>query len=240
MLGTLTVAGHEFNAYGLFATDAGIYNAPEPDVQNIAIAGRSGDLIRLNNRYKNIPVRYPCVILSELASNLNMIKAYLLSDQNYVRIEDSFDSTHYREGRFIGGTEVHPTMDGTAASFDLEFDCKPQRWLTSGETVQEISASGDTIENPTLFGAKPLIKITGSGAVTLTVGTYSLSISNITDYINLDCETQDAYKTLAENQNSRVTITQGDSFPVLVAGENAISWTGNVTAVEITPGWWEL
>lgn len=239
MLGTLTVAGHSFNAYGLFATDAGIYNAPEPDVNAMPIAGANGDLLIPNNRYKNISVRYPCVILSQLASNLDTIKAYLLSDPDYVRIEDSFDTTHFRKGRFIGGTEVTPTMDGTAGAFELEFDCKPQRFLKSGETVVSRTSAG-SISNPTMFAAKPLIKVTGSGNVTLTVGTYTVAISGISSYINLDCEDQDAYKTASENQNNKVTITAGDSFPVLVPGSNAISWTGSVTKVEITPRWWTL
>lgn len=239
MLGTLTVAGHSFNAYGLFATDAGIYNAPEPDVNAISIAGKNGDLLIPNNRYKNISVRYPCVILSQLASNLDVIKGYLLSNPAYVRIEDSFDTMHFREGRFIGGTEVTPTMDGTAGAFELEFDCKPQRFLKSGETVVSRTSAG-SISNPTMFAAKPLIKITGSGNVTLTVGTYTVSISSMSSYINLDCETQDAYKTAAENQNNKVTLPAGQGYPVLVPGSNSISWTGTVTKVEITPRWWTL
>lgn len=239
MLGTLTVAGHSFNAYGLFATDAGIYNAPEPDVNAIPIAGGNGDLLIPNNRYKNISVRYPCVILSQLASNLDTIKAYLLSDPDYVRIEDSFDTTHFRKGRFIGGTEVKPTMDGTAGAFELEFDCKPQRFLKSGETIVSLTSAG-SISNPTIFAAKPLIKITGSGNVTLTVGTYTVSISGISSYINLDCEAQDAYRAAGENENNKVTFPAGQGYPVLVRGSNAISWTGTVTKVEITPRWWTL
>lgn len=239
MLGTLTVAEHEFNAYGLFATNAGIYNAPEPDVNVKPIAGKNGNLLIQNNRYKNISVRYPCVILSQLASNLDTIKAYLLSEPDYVRIEDSFDTTHFREGRFVGGTEVKPTMDGTAGAFELEFDCKPQRFLKSGETVISRTSAG-SISNPTIFAAKPLIKITGSGNVTLTVGTYTVAISGISSYINLDCEVEDAYRTTAENQNNKVELPAGQGYPVLVPGSNAISWTGSVTKVEITPRWWTL
>lgn len=33
----------------------------------------------------------------------------------------------------------------------LEFNCKPQRFLNSGDTAQTISTSGGTITNPTAF-----------------------------------------------------------------------------------------
>lgn len=239
MLGTLTIDNRSFNAYGLFATDAGIYNAPEPDIKPIPIAGRNGVLLRSNDRYNNITIKYPCLVPNELASNIEMIKGYLLTNPEYVRIEDSFETDYYRMGRFVGGTKVKPALDGTAGAFELEFDCKPQRFLKSGETVISRTSAG-SISNPTLFPAKPLIKITGSGNVTLTVGTYTVTISGISSYINLDCEDQDAYKTAAENENNKVTLPAGQGYPVLVPGSNAISWTGTVTRVEITPRWWTL
>lgn len=99
MLGTLTIDNRSFNAYGLFATDAGIYNAPEPDIKPIPIAGRNGVLLRSNDRYNNITIKYPCLVPNELASNIEMIKGYLLTNPEYVRIEDSFETDYYRMGR---------------------------------------------------------------------------------------------------------------------------------------------
>lgn len=238
MLGTLTVAGHSFNAYGLFATDAGIYNAPEPDVNAISIAGKNGDLLIPNNRYKNISVRYPCVILSQLASNLDVIKGYLLSNPAYVRIEDSFDTTHFRLGRFIGGTEVTPTTDGTAGAFELEFDCKPQRWLTSGETAVTITSASGTINNPTMFEALPQVKIYGSGSGAVTINGRMLTISDIDEYVVIDSDMQDSYKG-ALNKNDTVTLNSG-GYPYLSPGNNSIARTGGVTSVEVIPRWWTL
>lgn len=48
--------------------------------------------------------------------------------------------------------------------FDVTFDCKPQRWLTSGETAVAVT-SGGTITNPTLFDAEPLLAVEGYGEV---------------------------------------------------------------------------
>ena len=52
----------------------------------------------------------------------------------------------------------------------------------------------------------------------------------------LDSETQNAYNK-SMGLNDRVDAPE---FPILVPGENAISFDGGIEWVEITPRWWEL
>ena len=50
-------------------------------------------------------------------------------------------------------------------------------------------------------------------------------------YINIDCDTMNAYRLPAENKNAYISGT----FPKLAPGINTIALTGTVTKCEITP-----
>ena len=52
----------------------------------------------------------------------------------------------------------------------------------------------------------------------------------------LESEFQDAYR---EEQNKNNTIS-ASAFPILEHGENAISWDGGITGIEVTPRWWTI
>ena len=89
---------------------------------------------------------------------------------------------------------------------------------------------------PNPFPALPLIEVTGSGDITLTVGDVDVEITGLENKITLDSETQNAYNGTT-NLNG---IINAPDFPVLREGVNNISWTGTVTSVQITPRWWTL
>ena len=100
-------------------------------------------------------------------------------------------------------------------------------------------ASGDTLENPTVFTAKPRIEVLGTedGAGTITIGSKTISINQIADGMVLDCEHEKATDTAGTlNYSLRVS----GSYPVLAAGEQEITFTGDITSLKIIPNWWEL
>lgn len=208
----------------------------------ISIPGRSGDIVFPQDAWENIRQAYDvfCNAGSDAAANTRAFIAKLHGSKGYQRLTDTFDTNIFRMA-YVDDVITMQNILNQVWKARVIFNCRPERFLLTGETVVTKTSSGGTISNPTAFNSKPLIKITGSGAVTLSVGSeYKVSISNISSYVNLDCDAQDAYKTAAENKNSTVTITQGDSFPQLHPGSNTISWTGSVTKVEITPRWYEL
>ena len=96
--------------------------------------------------------------------------------------------------------------------------------------------SPGTIHNTTVFPALPLITIYGSGSANLQIGIYRVVISDIDEYLILDCDTQNAYKG---TQNKNITIFT-DKFPRIEAGDSDIGWTGGITRIEIIPRWWTL
>ena len=102
-------------------------------------------------------------------------------------------------------------------------------------TAGELPNSG-IIVNPELFPSYPYIKITGSGNVTLSIGSSSFVLTAIGPSIEIDSEIMNVYRG-ATSLNSKMT---SSGFPVLLPGDNSISWTGTVTKVEIIPRWCTL
>ena len=77
-----------------------------------------------------------------------------------------------------------------------------------------------------------ILTVTGSGDITLMVGTTIVELENIFGSIVIDSVLQEAYQgsTLMNDH-------MNGEFPVLKPGTNAISWTGAVTKVVIRPNW---
>ena len=69
--------------------------------------------------------------------------------------------------------------DRQAGEFTVTFNCKPQRWLKSGESTITIYAGEPqttTITNPTLFDAHPLISFYATADGSFTMGDYTISV----------------------------------------------------------------
>ena len=241
--GTFTFGSKCSQDYDVILTRPPSRIIAERDVEVISVAGRSGDLIQDNGRYKNVPLTYDCAVIPKngklFREAAEDIVSMLGSVSGYARLENSFYTESYRMARVSKQIDVESIVE-KAGKFSINFDCKPQRFLVEGETPVEFSAPS-TITNPTLFSAKPLIMVYGTGAGTLTVGDTTVEINTLEDQIALDCEIQDAYRQVgesaAENMNSCIYAPE---FPELAPGENVVSWDGDITSVTITPRWWTL
>ena len=231
---SLTVNGTNLYDYcKLYVSGSGTFDSVERDYDRIEVPGRSGDLILSNNRFKNRDVTYTAFIIDDFNQNVSKLRNFLTAlPVDYVRIEDTYHPEEYVMGIHKGplNLSVHPRM--TAGSFNLSFNLKPFRYLKSGDTKQSFT-SGSTILNETSCDAKPLIRVYGNG--TIVVGDVTVQIAGITQYVDLDCETQNATEG-NDSRNSSVSIT-GYEYPVLKPGGNKILIGAGVTKVEITPRW---
>lgn len=231
-----TFDGHSCREFGIVADGGNTWGTPEADVDSVVIPGRNGELTIDNKRFKNIIVPYRCGIVRDFAENAAAARAWLLSKRGYRRLTDSLHSGEFRLARFAGPVDFDMQFMNRAGETVLNFDCRPERFLTGGELTLELHQSGATIANPTDFTALPLITVHGTGAGTLNVGGVTVAISAIDDYVTLDCEAKEAYKG-SLNKNSTIT---GHSFPALDPGNTTITWSGGVTYVEIIPRWWTV
>lgn len=155
--------------FGVYITGSAVYNAPERDVEMVTVPGRNGNLVVDNGRFENIEVTYPAGIFAEteadFAQAISDLRNYLCSKKGYCRLSDEYNPDEYRLGIYKSGLEVEPSQL-KAGEFELIFDCKPQRFLTSGETSEEIT-NGGTITNPTAFESSPFLEIEGYGDINI-------------------------------------------------------------------------
>lgn len=225
--------GKNSRDFGIYISGEGTFNAPERDAETISIPGKNGDLEVSHNRFKNISVEYPAFIVRNFKDNAAAARAWLLAASGYHRLEDTYHSEYFRLGRFAGPIDFDMKFLNRAGEFKLAFDCKPQRFLKSGEEIVAFTASG-VIYNPTEFTALPLIRVYGAG--TLTVGNTVVQIKSINQYVDLDCELQDAFKG-SINCNGNV---YAPDFPTLPPGSTGISFSGRITKIEIRPRWFTV
>lgn len=231
----LTIDGKNCSEYGVWISGGGTFNAPPRDMDTISIPGRDGDIFFDNGRFQNINVTYPAFISKRFASRMDDFRAWLCSKHHYVKIEDSYHPDEFRLGVFKGGLTVSTTARNLSGSFNLTFNCKPQRYLKSGEMPVRFTASG-SIYNPTEYAAKPLIKCYGTGG-TVTIGGVAVTVTGCTNHVVLDCDLMESYEG-DTSRNGTTTLVNGE-FPTLGAGASAVTFSG-FSRVEITPRWWKL
>lgn len=145
--------------FGVYISGSGTYNAPVKAYSAISVPGRSGDLLIDEKRYENIEVTYPAFIYRDFKENLAKLRSALLAVNGYARLEDTYHTDEFRLGYFQGGIEVDALPTNDAGKFNITFNCKPQRFLTGGEVAHKYTEDA-SINNPTLFASKPLIRAT--------------------------------------------------------------------------------
>lgn len=145
------------------------YDMPTRQVELVEIPGRNGSLPIDKGSYDNITVEYDCFCYgkdqADFRKKISAFTNAIASKIGYQRLSDTYHPDTYRMAMFIEGLEVTKvTGNENMGRFTLKFNCKPQRYLISGEAEIEVD-NGDVVNNPTLFDASPLLKIDGYGTV---------------------------------------------------------------------------
>lgn len=192
----LSFNGTSSKDYGVYITGEAVFNAPERNVEMIDIPGRNGAYALDHGNFQNIEVSYPAGIFADneadFAQAISDFRNFLCSQKGYCRLEDDYNTGEYREAVYKSGLEVAPALL-KAGEFVITFDCKPQRFLTSGETAVSLT-SGDSITNPTLFDSRPQLQIWGYGNFTvngqnLTITSQDIGLIPLSNAISANADT---------------------------------------------------
>lgn len=153
---------------------------------------------------------------------------YALLDGNVI-LETSDDEGKFRYAKVLEDLEYNPVAlwKETTVEFLIY---KPFRYVKT-ETNTTLTSPGN-VTNAGTVNSLPLIKITGSGTVVITIGGRSFTYVFDTPSVFIDSESQEAYYLVP---TTRKTNKMTGAFPYLTPGVNAISWTGTVTQLIITP-----
>lgn len=213
------------------------YPSAARSIERQTIPGRAGELLRDTGTYTNVTQPYEIYFKGKvdgMTAAASKIVQWLMSVQGYCRLEDSYEPDCYRLASYAGPFDAVNWMNLYGRT-TIEFDCMPQHWLKSGETPVSVT-NGQHLQND-WQPALPLLQLTGVGDGELTVGSSTITITGIDGGLTIDSDTQNAYDGTT-NKNSIITVSGG--FPVLATGETIVTFSGGITAVQITPRWWHL
>lgn len=232
---TFYLDGIDAQSAGIYLQKPIVFSEAVPNIESKTIPGRNGDLIFDTGSYKNRSGSASCFCLQEdVETAVSSAGRFLMRKKGYRRLETSDDPNHY----WMARVENSPQMEmriRVLAPFDISFDCKPQRFLKSGENAVVFTASG-SLSNQYGQVALPLITLYGQGAGTLTIGSCVVEVIGLDEVLYLDSDTQNAYNNNG-NQNMNIN---APTFPTLPDGETQIAFSGGIERIEIVPRWWEL
>ena len=259
-MGTMIFNGISTIDLGVVIQTPPVYEFPTKRFDVIQIQGRNGDIIIDKNSFDNVNREYNLAsVLNETDSTfikkVRAIVDWLSSVSGYARLEDSYEPEYFRLAMYRSGGQL-PNLYDQATAMLVKFECKPQRFLKSGEEQKEFNVTTHPesefhkIVNPTKYIALPEIKVEG-GFITIEIRNGSdvnnpdittivtLNDETIIEEIVIDSDLQDAY-TATQFINNKIQVSNG--FPKLYPGINwiKINYFSNDTIVLLKPRWWVL
>ena len=224
----------EFNglrctAFGIHVSEQPPITLPSERVSFTDVPGRSGSLTTLEGDYvyEDLLLTVTCFVKD--LERIDEIASYL-KGSGTVTFANRQGGFYY--GRIVNQIPFEKILRGNPhRSFSVNFRCKPFFYLNDVQPIT-LTSSGAFITNPGRVPSEPVVTVTGSGEITLMVGMSIVELSDMNGSITLDSELQEAYNGTTSMNNCM----SGD-FPELLPGQNAVSWTGSVSKVEIRPNW---
>lgn len=212
------------------------YKSSGRRVETFTVPGRNGDLVWDDGSYENDRIAYTFGLTEKMKERADSVCSFFLTRSSaYYRLTSSYHPAYYRMARVASSFDPDVTLD-SVMTFDVEFDCLPQKYLLTGETETEIAENGSAVfTNPTAETARPLIKVT-SGTGTFQVGNTEVTVSKNNGGLVIDCESLICLEG-TESRDRDVSFNTGE-FPVFKAsGDTTVTVPSGMT-VRIVPRWW--
>lgn len=218
--------------YGISLQKCPSFDAAKPVIEKVTVPSRNGDLIFYSGAYENVSGALDCFILHEQTYDALAEANGWLSKQGYRKLTYDGDAEAYRMARIVNLGEFSVRMM-RLDPFTIDLDCKPQRFLNSGDVPMVFLAS-DYFDCPAVSGL-PLLRIYGTSG-TVRINDKTIMLNTINEYVDIDCELQNAAKGNV-NCNSNISCLD---FPKLNSGKNEIAFSSGISKVEMTPRWYTL
>lgn len=204
---------------------------PKPirNIEERPVSGRDGTLIIDRGTYQNIPI---------MLTGHAECKRKALIDYFGIFGELKFETSPDRFWKYrVTAIDVREIIDdGVLLSFSITMSLNPHKYLVSGKN--KITGSSTLrLKNDYNANAYPFLKIKGKGTVGIVKnGIQILSIKDITDYVDIDCEADIIHRNNV-NYDNKAT---GDTFYLDANRTTELKFTGNVSGVELIPNWREI
>lgn len=226
-MGWFRFKGIDSREYGILISSVPERVRPERRVKEIEIPGRSGILTQDEEVYNAYVIQMECSTrgsgrLDEIVAWLNGAGDLTLSTEP----DKVYQASIYNKISIADQIYLYN-------SFLLQFKVQPFKYNIN-PFADELTLTAPTIiRNGGTVYSEPIITVYGSGDITLSINDVDYPLYGVSEYITIDSEMMEVFKGTA-NQNSKYG---GEAFPRFEVGENTISWTGNVSKIEIQPKW---
>lgn len=210
--------------YGIVINILPNETTPEQDVTDIPIIGRDGTLTIDNNAKKNYNLTMTCSLIDW--TKLDSIKAWLTSSGSLIF---NWSPQYQYTARLDNRIDISQEL-ANLGEFPLIWKMKPYKMSTSNADITLTSAG--TVINPSSQSSKPIIKLFGTGNGTLTINGSVITLTGLSSYATINSDMGDMYK-----DTNLINNAMSGNFPLLVPGNNTISFTGSITSIVITPNW---
>lgn len=224
----LKINGVYTDEYGISPKNRIEVPTPEQEVEHVNIKGRHGSLTRKHG-FKDItlPVQFS-IHDKSFKQTFRKVKMKLFNANTLVFDDDSEVFYKVKSVQIDAAENILEkfgefTVNFTLDPFQYEFDS-----LITITSQSTLSNEG--------YESEPYIKCFVAGTGKIYIGNQIITINGVNGMIEIDSEIMNAYRNengLITNLNNKMI---GD-FPILVEGNNHISFDGDITKLEINPRW---
>ena len=221
--------GTDCRQYGIHVSEQPPITIPAERSTQTNVPGRPGSLTTLEGEdvYDDLLLTATCFISGP--AQIPAIVAWL-KGSGTVAFANRLGG-HY-QARIVNQIPFEKILRGNPhCSFAVNFRCFPFFYADNAPDIT-VTVSGTVITNPGSVYSEPVLTVYGSGDVTLMVGATIVELTDVSGSIVIDTVLQEAYLG-----NTQMNDHMSGEFPVLKPGMNAISWTGTVERVVISPNW---
>ena len=211
--------------------DRPVIPSPLKNVIETVVEGRNGSLLEDLNTYQNIeiPIIFSLADSENLHARARQIKQWLIGTfiDNKLTFDDDLD--YFYKVKYVKLDNLERELE-TIGRVTATFVCEPFCYSKEGLQTVILTKAGSLFNDGHI--SIPIIKLHGSGNITLNINGTVIILTGVDGYITIDSNMMDAYKDTTPKNSAM----NGD-FPILIEGKNNISWTGTVTKIEILPNW---
>ena len=212
------------------------FPSPEADVEFVEVLGRDGEVAIDNNRLKSVNFSIPIRLKPPRSKDINQVATEI---SNWLKEEIGWFPLRF------SGSPDYEYIAIQYEQFDIQetlkqygktvitFKLKPYKRKINTEII-EVS-NGMSITNQESKSSKPLIRIYGTGDITIKNNDKDwIRLKAVDEQITIDSELMTVYRDTRPQYEKMIDL---GAFPILNTGNNVISWTGNVTRMELEPRW---
>lgn len=209
---------------------------PERNYEEIPIEGKDGVLVEDLGTYSDIKidVEFNFINRQNIYNQIRQIIFWLSNiNDNQLFFED--DPDFYYKVKMVNYSDIERQLK-VKGSFKITFICEAFRYYKNNKIITITTKPFEIYSPEFAYDSKPIIKVVGTGDITLTVNGIDILLDEISNHIILDSMRKEAYSETYENLNSKMN----GYFFIFKNGVNTIDFIGGISELQVTPNWRSL